>query len=851
MEYQRQKSNLPQWREVMVGARIPSALKKMNEIAHNLWWNWHPETSELFGALNPQLWEETGHNPLLLLSETNYEELEKVAADDAFLRRMESLYVEYRNYMDAVPDSRRPSVAYFSMEFGLDRNLKIYSGGLGVLAGDYLKEASDSNVEMYAVGLLYRYGYFDQTLTADGCQEAVYESQHFSRLPIEKVLDSDGRQLIVHVPYAGFTVHAKVWKVRVGRIPLYLLDTDHEMNSELDRPITHHLYGGDWENRLKQEILLGVGGVLMLKELGICPEIYHCNEGHAALLNLQRLCDYVDRGMSFAQALELVRASALYTVHTPVPAGHDYFDEPLVYKYLNRYAEKLGIGWNTLMDMGRFNAGDKNGRFCMSVFACSTSQEINGVSLLHKGVSQEMFAPLWKGYFPEENHVDYVTNGVHFPTWCASEWQTLYRKYFDDKFWEDQSDGKYWEAVYRIPDDEIWNTRLRMKQKLFEYIAREQKALWTKKQLDPRLIVSAVEQFNPRALLVGFARRFATYKRAHLLFTDLARLDRIVNDPEHPVRFIFAGKAHPNDKAGQDLIKQIIDISRRPEFLGKIFFLENYDMELARRMVSGVDLWLNTPTRKAEASGTSGEKALMNGVLNLSVPDGWWYEGYREKAGWKLMEENMYENSVYQDELDAATIYHLLENEIVPLYYKRNDTGCPCEWIAYIKNSMACIAPHYTMKRQLDDYYTKFYDKLATRFRQLSADNGVLAGKIAAWKQRVAEYWDSIEIVDVDAGEALDAEVESGKSHEITIRVDEKKLDDAVGIELVVLGKEKDRERIYMVEPFSMIRRDGSLHIFKARVRISHAGNFRMAFRMFPRNEYLPYHEDLCYVRWF
>ena len=622
--------NTPNWKEVTVKSRIPEELEKLSEIARNIWWAWNFEATELFRDLDPELWKECGQNPVLLLERMSYEKLEALAKDKVILRRMNEVYTKFRDYMDVKPDEQRPSIAYFSMEYGLSSVLKIYSGGLGVLAGDYLKEASDSNVDLCAVGFLYRYGYFTQTLSMDGQQIANYEAQNFGQLPIERVMDANGQPLIVDVPYLDYFVHANVWRVNVGRISLYLLDTDNEMNSEFDRPITHQLYGGDWENRLKQEILLGIGGILTLKALGIKKDVYHCNEGHAALINVQRICDYVATGLTFDQAIELVRASSLYTVHTPVPAGHDYFDEGLFGKYMGGYPSRMGITWDDLMDLGRNNPGDKGERFCMSVFACNTSQEVNGVSWLHGKVSQEMFSSIWKGYFPEESHVGYVTNGVHFPTWSATEWKELYFKYFNENFWFDQSNPKIWEAIYNVPDEEIWKTRMTMKNKLVDYIRKSFRDTWLKNQGDPSRIVSLMDKINPNALLIGFGRRFATYKRAHLLFTDLDRLSKIVNNPDYPVQFLFTGKAHPHDGAGQGLIKRIIEISRRPEFLGKIIFLENYDMQLARRLVSGVDIWLNTPTRPLEASGTSGEKALMNGVVNFSVLDGWWLEGYRE-----------------------------------------------------------------------------------------------------------------------------------------------------------------------------------------------------------------------------
>ena len=845
--------NTPNWKEVTVKSRIPEELEKLSEIARNIWWAWNFEATELFRDLDPELWKECGQNPVLLLERMSYEKLEALAKDKVILRRMNEVYTKFRDYMDVKPDEQRPSIAYFSMEYGLSSVLKIYSGGLGVLAGDYLKEASDSNVDLCAVGFLYRYGYFTQTLSMDGQQIANYEAQNFGQLPIERVMDANGQPLIVDVPYLDYFVHANVWRVNVGRISLYLLDTDNEMNSEFDRPITHQLYGGDWENRLKQEILLGIGGILTLKALGIKKDVYHCNEGHAALINVQRICDYVATGLTFDQAIELVRASSLYTVHTPVPAGHDYFDEGLFGKYMGGYPSRMGITWDDLMDLGRNNPGDKGERFCMSVFACNTSQEVNGVSWLHGKVSQEMFSSIWKGYFPEESHVGYVTNGVHFPTWSATEWKELYFKYFNENFWFDQSNPKIWEAIYNVPDEEIWKTRMTMKNKLVDYIRKSFRDTWLKNQGDPSRIVSLMDKINPNALLIGFGRRFATYKRAHLLFTDLGRLSKIVNNPDYPVQFLFTGKAHPHDGAGQGLIKRIIEISRRPEFLGKIIFLENYDMQLARRLVSGVDIWLNTPTRPLEASGTSGEKALMNGVVNFSVLDGWWLEGYREGAGWALTEKRTYQNQEHQDQLDAATIYSILETEILPLYYARNKKGYSEGWIKVVKNSIAQIAPHYTMKRQLDDYYSKFYCKLAKRFQTLAANDNAKAKEIAAWKEEVVAKWDAIEIVSCDKVEDLkNGDIESGKEYTITYVIDEKGLNDAVGLELVTTYTTADgKQHVYSVEPFSVIKKEGNLYTFQVKHSLSNAGSFKVSYRMFPKNPELPHRQDFCYVRWF
>lgn len=844
-------SDTPKWKELSVKSRLPEQLNCLNEIAHNLWWAWNYNARNLFKSLDQDLFEEVGHNPVLLLDRLGYDRKEAIVKDKALMRKVNEVYGKFRTYMDAKPDTKRPTVAYFSMEYGLDQALKIYSGGLGMLAGDYLKEASDSNVDLCGVGFLYRYGYFTQTLSMDGQQIARYDAQNFNSLPIERVLDENGNQVVVDVPYMNYQVHALVWVANVGRIKLYLLDTENDMNSEFDKPITHSLYGGDWENRLKQEILLGIGGILTLKKLGITKDLYHCNEGHAALCNLQRLCDYIDGGLTFNQAMELVRASSLYTVHTPVPAGHDYFDEQLFGKYMGGYPARLGISWDEFIGLGRMNPDDHSERFCMSFFACNTCQEINGVSKLHGWVSQKMFAPIWKGYFPEENHVGYVTNGVHFPTWTASEWRKLYDKYFDASFMSDQSNESIWHGIYDVADEEIWSTRLALKKKLVDYIHEKFTQSWLRNQGDPARVVSLMGSINPNALTIGFCRRFATYKRAHLLFTDLDRLSKIVNNPEHPVIFLFSGKAHPADGAGQGLIKTIFEISQRPEFLGKIIFLEDYDMQLARRLVSGCDIWMNTPTRPLEASGTSGEKAEMNGVVNLSVLDGWWVEGYRKGAGWALPEKRTYDNQGYQDKLDAATIYGLLENEIVPLYYNRNKKGFSEGWIKVIKNSIATIAPHYTMKRQLDDYYSKFYNKEAARFKKLAENNNQLAKDIAHWKETVAERWDNIHVVSKDAG-IFDTGVETGKQYKIKYVIDEQGLNDAVGLELVVLkpGTEPTELQVHGVYEFKQTGRQDNNYTFELEVEPDMAGTFRTSVRMFPKFAEMPHRQDFCYVKW-
>ena len=853
MKLQVSNSNQPTWRNVTVLAQLPSELKVLEEIAKNLWWVWNSEGKSLFRDLDHDLWRAVGENPVMLLQNISYKRYNEILKDDAMMERIRTVYDSMQDYLKQPMRTDIPSVAYFSMEYGLCNALKIYSGGLGVLAGDYIKQASDSRVNMTAVGFLYRYGYFKQELSTDGQQVATYEAQNFEQLPIEHVLGDDGQPMVLEVPFPGRIVYAHVWRVNVGRMKLYLLDTDFDMNSEFDRSITHQLYGGDWENRLKQEYLLGIGGIYMLNKLGIKADIYHANEGHAALMNLQRLVDYVqDQGLPFNVALEVVRASSLYTVHTPVPAGHDYFDESLFGKYLGEYPAKLGIAWSDLMNMGRENP-DSNERFSMSVFALNTCQEANGVSWLHGEVSKKMFAGIWKGFAPQESHVGYVTNGVHMPTWAASEWKAFYADRLGLQVFDHQSDPEAWKGIFKCSDSDIWNMRMTMKNKFINFVKRDFKEKWIKNQGDPSTVMKIVDKFNPNTLIIGFARRFATYKRAHLLFTDLDRLSKIVINEQFPVQFIFSGKAHPADGAGQGLIKRIVEISRMPQFQGKIIFLEDYNMIVAKRLVSGVDIWLNTPTRPLEASGTSGEKAEMNGVLNFSVLDGWWYEGYQfdQEAGWALTSKRTFVDQAQQDKLDAATIYSMLENEIVPLYYAKNSKGYSPEWIQYIKRSIGHIAPHFTMKRQLDDYISKFYAPEAKRAAELEKDNFAEAREIVAWKEDVASKWDQIKVISADINDLSGSTIRTGRELKAQCVLDAKGLGKSIHVELVAY-REKDGESTFDdARELKLVKIENGLSYYELDTTFENSGVFNFSFRMYPWNDKLPHRQDFAYLRWF
>ena len=739
MQYTRTDINTPSWKSVLVTRHLPENLSRLEKLSKNLWWCWNESAKDLFKSIDPEIWHKSGHNPSVVLDKVSLKRFRKLSEDKDFLDRMKAVLDEFDTYMAAKKERTNPSIAYFSMEYGLDTSLKIYSGGLGILAGDYLKETSDMNVNLVAIGLLYRYGYFTQVLSAQGYQVAKYDPQDFTKIPATPVIGPDGNWLTTEVAMPGRTLTARLWKVEVGRTDLYLMDADYEANIPEDRQVTHHLYGGDWENRLKQEILLGVGGIRALRKLGIDTQVYHCNEGHAAFIGLERLTEYIQKdNLDFSEALEVVRASSLFTTHTPVPAGHDAFDEGLLRKYMSHLPKILKIDWETLMSLGKDDPKNISEKFSMSNLAANCSQNVNGVSMLHGKVSQEIFAHMYQGYLPEELFVSYVTNGVHYPTWTAPEWKPVHARVFGEDFQTHHYDKSCFEGIYKVSDEEVWKVKRSLKTKLVEFIKERLLDKTISNHYSPSELVTILESLRDDVLTIGFARRFATYKRATLLFSDLDRLDRIVNNPKHPVQFFFAGKAHPADGAGQDFLKRVVDISKDPRFIGKIVFLPGYDITLAKRMVQGVDVWMNNPTRPLEASGTSGEKAAMNGTMHFSVLDGWWVEGYKKDAGWALPQEQVYDNNDYQNQLDAATIYTILENEIVPSYYKKDKSGRSDQWISYIKNTIAQVASNFTTNRMLTDYINQYYSPQSMRATKIKANNYALARDIAAWKSMCA-----------------------------------------------------------------------------------------------------------------
>lgn len=843
----------PEWKKVLIQQTIPENLASLERLAKNLWWSWNYEGSELFEMINKQRWYEFKFNPIALLESLSYKELQDLSNNDKFVGKLNKVTAKFDSYMAYAAEKPREMIAYFSMEYGLHDTIKIFSGGLGMLAGDYLKEASDSNANIVGIGLLYRYGYFKQSLSLSGDQIASFTPQKFTHLPLVPIRDNQGNMLKVTLALPGRNLVAKIWRCDVGRIPLYLMDTDIEENEENDRKITHQLYGGDLENRLCQELLLGLGGIRMLDLLDIKPDLYHSNEGHSAFISLERLRKLIqNEKLTFPQAMEVVRCSTLFTTHTPVPAGHDTFPEDLLRRYLSHYPDHLTLKWNQFMNLGRMTDDNAAELFSMSVLAAKLSQEINGVSRIHGKVTRDMFRDLYPGYYPKELHIGYVTNGVHFPTWTAKSWQQLYLKEFGEGFLEDQSNPAYWKKIHQVDDELIWRTKLRQKTQMAEYLLQRLYSDMTLRHDNPKLIFKIRENAQPKALTIGFARRFATYKRAHLLFSNLDRLSRIINNKEKPVQFVFAGKAHPHDKAGQDLIKRIFEISRMPEYLGKILFVENYDMELAKYLIKGVDIWLNTPTRPLEASGTSGEKAVMNGVINFSVLDGWWAEGYRPNAGWAIQEESTYDNPVFQDDLDAETIYTLLEEQIIPLFYHVDAQNIPVKWVSYIKNTISEIAPHFTMKRQLDDYYRQYYQPMFKRTRVMTGKNYEMARHIASWKRKMIRGWDRIEVLSVKGPDSNQNPLSLGESFkaEVVVNLNELAATD-IGIE-VLFGKKVNDEvkEPDFIEEMTLNRNEQNIASFVCDIPINQAGVYDFVFRLFPKSPLLPHRQDFTLIRW-
>jgi starch phosphorylase len=831
-----------QTRVYKVMPRIPGQLSALKDIAWNLWWTWNPGAVDLFRWIDGRLWEETQHNPVLLLGLASQRRLEELASDGVYLSNLEQVAGELGDYLSAptwfdrtygnrpgVADGLR--IAYFSMEFGLHESLPIYSGGLGVLSGDTLKSASELGLPLVGVSLLYREGYFGQYLNSDGWQQERYFVNDYSNTPVNPVMDGDGRQVRISLPVGDGRVEVTLWMVKVGRTSLYLLDTNLPGNAPGDREITRHLYGGDAEMRIRQEIVLGIGGLRALEAIGVRPAVCHANEGHSAFMLLERMRQYASRGLSTDEARELAVAGTVFTTHTPVPAGNEEFPAEMVARYLRPYVDETGMTMDRFLELGR--AGG-SGAFSMTVLPLRLSRYRNGVSRLHGHVSRRIWSHVWPGLPPDEVPIDHVTNGVHVDTWLSDEMTRLFDRYLGPRWPVNPHEESYWRRMENIPEPELWRGHVRLRERLVGY-ARER---W-RRQLHGMGLAghghAPAPVLNPDVLTIGFARRFATYKRASLLLSDPARLASILGHPERPVQIVFAGKAHPHDDGGKNIIRQIVHASLSEEFLGRIVYLEDYSMDMARHFVQGVDVWLNVPRRPMEASGTSGMKAAMNGVINCSVPDGWWEEAYRPGAGWLVGRGEEYPDSAIQDEVEAGALYDRIENSIAPLFYERERDGLPRRWVDMMKKSMRAVAPFYNTNRMLAEYADRFYLPGFEALESLSADGWAGARELAAWKSRVGSAWKDVRIVSVDSPSG-EVPLTVGDTVPVTVRLQ------APGLEPGDLAVEIHAGRLLpdgglegtSSERAAFLGVDGGLMVFEGNFRCNTTGNQAFTTRVLP-----------------
>ncbi len=765
---------------------LPPALMPLLTIASNLWLTWNPDAIKLFISLDRDLWEKNLHNPIRMLGEISQEKLDELAADDGFVNKVQRVHEQLEQYLhnlQSINHAREVSIAYFSAEYGLSDTLPIYSGGLGILSGDHVKAASDLNLNFRGVGLLYQLGYFQQYLNMDGWQQDFYQVNDFHNMQVQEVKGSDGQAMEIEIDFPGRKVAVKVWQIQVGRVSIYMLDSNLERNSEYDRRLTGQLYGGNPELRLQQEIILGIGGVKMLEQLGIGLTVVHMNEGHSAFTPFERARVLMKNGaLNFQEAIELVRKSSVFTTHTNVPAAHDVFTPELMKTYFTAYVREFNISWHDFMAFGRVNPDNSQENFSMTVAAVKNAAFINGVSKLHAQVSKDMLKNLWPGVPLEHVSIQAITNGIHIPSWISFEMNDLFERYLGDKWREKQDYLDAWEKIQSIPDTELWNVHEIRRRRLISFARQRLQKQLIAKGASNLLINESQEALNPVALTIGFARRFASYKRAYLIFKDKERLLKILNDPERPVQLVFAGKAHPQDQAGKELIKNIITFMSQEHLRNKIAFIEDYDINVARYLVSGVDIWLNTPLRPFEACGTSGMKAACNGVLNFSVLDGWWDEAYDHKNGWAIGNREVYSDKQYQDEVESKAIYSILEKDIIPLFYERGLDGLPREWIRMMKHSLLTIASRYNTHRMVKEYFYKFYKNAAENHAKLSADNFSADRELVKWKNRIRYEFPELRIENVHAdagrtyksGEAfpLQADIFLGKIDPSEIRVE-------------------------------------------------------------------------------
>jgi len=842
---------------------LPNRLKDLRRLAYNLWWCWHSDAIELFRRLDSDLWERTNHNPVAMLGEVEQDKLKQASEDEGFLAHMHRVIqdldeytTEPRWFQKAYNDGKDLGddpfqIAYFSAEFGLTDCLQIYSGGLGVLAGDHLKSASDLGLPLVGVGLLYSQGYFRQYLNADGWQQEAYPNYDYANSPAQMCIRQDGTPFTIEVEYPAHKVTVQVWKMNVGRITLYLLDTNIPSNAHTDREVTSRLYGGDLEMRIRQEILLGIGGMQVLAELGIKPTVCHINEGHSAFLGLERIRLLMrEKGFSFDEAREATVPGNVFTTHTPVPAGNDMFPAAMMDKYFSQYYSGLGLSRKQFLGLGRQNPKDDNEPFCMTVLALRLAGHTNGVSRLHGEVSRRLWQRVWPELPLNEIPIDHITNGVHTASWTSKDMVDLLERYLGPKWREDCSDSDIWGRIHRIPDSELWRTHERRRERLVAFARRQLRQQLIRRGATKTEIAQSEEVLDPEALTIGFARRFATYKRGTLLLRDIDRLAKLLGDIRQPVQIIFAGKAHPRDSEGKDLIRQIVHLGRKDEFRRTLLFLEDYSLEVARYMVQGVDVWLNTPRRPMEASGTSGMKAACNGGLNMSVLDGWWDEGYNTDNGWAIGSGEVYEDAEYQDRVESQAICDTLEKEVVPMFYDRGPDGLPRKWIERMKNSMASLIPVFGSCRMVRDYAERFYVAAGKNWKQMRENEFTRAINLARWKQTVFKSWPEIRIEAVEQSQADTLTVGSELEVRASIRLGELKPED-VDVQLYA-GQLDGEGQLRQAMPVSMqcVHSNSTAHLYSGSIACAHSGIHGYGVRIVPKNPDMPNPHDTGLVLW-
>ena len=851
--------------KITVNPQLPKNINRLQEIANNLWWSWNTEFLRLFKRIDNDLWETVDKNPVKFLKRVSQERIEMASKDEKFLKEYSKVVKNFDDYMSSkdtwfnkkYPNSRNDLIAYFSAEYGLDQTIPIYSGGLGILSGDHLKSASDLGIPLIGIGLLYKNGYFNQKIEGyGGMQVSEYTDIDLENLPITPVKNEKGEELIIYVKFPKRRLYLKVWQINVGRVKLYLLDSDIDNNNPEDRDVTLRLYGGDQEMRIRQEIVLGMSGVELLKVLGLNPTIYHMNEGHSAFLTLELMKNIIEeKQVSFDVAKDITSAKTVFTTHTPVPAGNDIFPIELVEKYFKNFWGLLGIEREEFLRLGMKPQEELDTSFNMGILALKIAGKKNGVSKLHGEVSRELFGEVWPNIAANESPITYVTNGIHTCTWLAPKLKDLYNEYLTTPttpYWQDKIYlDETWKRIKNIPNEKLWGVHLERKEKLIDIIKENTTERLRRAGVSYEEIREIISSLNSNDLIIGFARRFATYKRATLIFNDLERITQILNDSERPVKLVFAGKAHPADKQGQDLIKYIHELSMKPQFKGKIFLLENYNIAMSRYLVSGVDVWLNTPRRPMEASGTSGQKASVNGVINFSILDGWWAEGYNQTNRWSIGTNQEYSSYQEQDLADSQSIYKTLESKIIPMYYDKNNNGISDRWLETMKNSIITTGGKYSTARMLVDYTTKLYMPLInlTNYYYSNLDNAV---RYTTWKKDLYTNWKNITIEQEDNPENIN--IDAGDSIEVRCNVTIPNLNkEDIRVE-AYCGKVSDNGIVedVIVVPMKLVSEEEQYkrYHYYAKISLVSGGNYGYTFRVMPQNEMLLDSENLDLVKW-